>query len=264
MEVQLYWNILTNLLFWVDIVSGKNVQSVENNMFKAPVFPHNAAPTDFLLIRNRNSNRWVVREIPMIYVVGQLQPLMEVPAPNSRPAALYIKNRLQAYIYRLFKKKTNSQQRLRIADLCNAFPNHSETSIRKRLKEIADFQRTGDDSGWWVAKNTFTLPTDEELRTLITPEMACNFESMLAGQARLQDMSIDRLTTTAGVNTAIAQIDELGDRQLSEQARVIDEQLKLTPWNITSNFINAMQGKGQLQLTGTGDPSGLEERHFLF
>jgi transcription initiation factor TFIID subunit 1 len=36
----------------------------------------------------------------------------------------------------------------------------------------------------------------------------------------------------------------------------LEEELLLTPWNLTSNFIAATQGKGMLQLTGLGDPSG--------
>eukprot|EP01126_Amoeba_proteus_P000130 TRINITY_DN10057_c0_g1_i1.p1 TRINITY_DN10057_c0_g1~~TRINITY_DN10057_c0_g1_i1.p1 ORF type:complete len:669 (-),score=227.06 TRINITY_DN10057_c0_g1_i1:34-2040(-) len=35
----------------------------------------------------------------------------------------------------------------------------------------------------------------------------------------------------------------------------IDEELSLTPWNLTSNFVQAMQGKCGLKLTGFGDPS---------
>ena len=82
---------------------------------------------------------------------------MEVYAPNSRAANNYIKNRLQGYIYRLFMKKSVSH-RLRISDIMNLFPGNSETSIRKRLKDCADFQRGGDDSGWWTVKGKRDRP----------------------------------------------------------------------------------------------------------
>lgn len=36
--------------------------------------------------------------------------------------------------------------------------------------------------------------------------------------------------------------------------KTIEEELLLTPWNLTSNFISAMEGKCLLQLTGFGDP----------
>jgi transcription initiation factor TFIID subunit 1 len=60
-----------------------------------------------------------------------------------------------------------SQNRLKISDLCAAFPNHSETSIRKRLKDCADFQRGGDESGSWTVKEGFQIPSEEELTQLL-------------------------------------------------------------------------------------------------
>ena len=49
-------------------------------------------------------------------------------------------------------------------DIKKAFPAHSESSIRKRLKPCAEFHRTGPDSNWWVMKPSFRLPTEEEIR----------------------------------------------------------------------------------------------------
>ena len=69
-------------------------QALFTNMFKAPLFEHAARPTDFLLIR-APSNRvrdppvgeeagqnecYAVREIPRIYLSGQVEPNLEVRA----------------------------------------------------------------------------------------------------------------------------------------------------------------------------------------
>ena len=40
-------------------------------------------------------------------------------------------------------------------DIRKAFPKHSESSVRKRLKLCADFRRTGADCNWWVQKSDF-------------------------------------------------------------------------------------------------------------
>lgn len=32
---------------------GKCIQTIENNMYRAPIYTHNVSPTDFLLIRTR-------------------------------------------------------------------------------------------------------------------------------------------------------------------------------------------------------------------
>lgn len=50
---------------------------------------------------------------------------------------------LQVFIYRLFWKSKDRPRRIRMEDIKKAFPSHSESSIRKRLKLCADFKRTG-------------------------------------------------------------------------------------------------------------------------
>ncbi|XP_078378784.1 transcription initiation factor TFIID subunit 1-like isoform X1 [Oculina patagonica] len=85
-------------------------------------------------------------------------------------------------------------------DIKRAFPMHSESSIRKRLKLCADFKRTDSqgmelesvpfwstDCNWWVLKSDFRLPTEEEMRALVSPEQCCAYYSMLAAEQRLKD-----------------------------------------------------------------------------
>ena len=67
-----------------------------------------------------------------------------------------------------------------------AFPAYSESSIRKRLKNCADFNRTGSDCGWWVLQNDFRLPSEEEIRKLVLPEDCCAFYSMQYAAQRLK------------------------------------------------------------------------------
>lgn len=57
-------------------------------------------------------------------------PVVPLPAP-------------QVFIYRLFWKSRDRPRRIRMEDIKKAFPSHSESSIRKRLKLCADFKRTG-------------------------------------------------------------------------------------------------------------------------
>ncbi|KAL6063601.1 Transcription initiation factor TFIID subunit 1 [Balamuthia mandrillaris] len=248
--------------FLGDVGPGEIVQGLDSNLFKAPIMRHDPPMTDFLLIRSKDKRRAYIREIPAVYAVGQQQPLVKVPAPNSRSANNFMKNRLQTFIYRLFKKRSTSQQRLRISDVCSAFPNQSETAIRKRLKDCADFQRGGDDSGWWTVKEGFELPSEEDLRKMLAPEKVCAYESMQAGQQYLADIGIENITNTSGLST-VCTVQKKAVRQvqaeiprLKEAANKFQEELLLTPWHLTSNFVSVMHGKGQLQLEGFGDPTG--------
>ncbi|KAF2070503.1 hypothetical protein CYY_008169 [Polysphondylium violaceum] len=246
--------------FLGDIHSGTAVQGIVNNLYKAPLFKHTASGTDFLLVRSRDGKRWYVRDLGAVYTAGQTLPEVEIPAPNSRSANMVLKSRLQAYIYRLFLKKSNTQHRVKIVDVCSAFPSQSETSIRKRLKDCADFQRGGDDSGWWTVKDKFPLPTEDELQKLVTPEIVCAYESMLVGLQRLQDNGIIHFTAPGTIPTILGNFDD--EDPIKKKFKPVEDELSITPWNLTSSFISSMQGKGKLQLLSE-DSNGREDE-FVF
>lgn len=42
------------------------------------------------------------------------------------------------------------------------------------------------DSNWWVLKPDFRLPTEEEIRAMVSPEQCCAYYSMLHAEQRLK------------------------------------------------------------------------------
>lgn len=42
------------------------------------------------------------------------------------------------------------------------------------------------DSNWWVIKPDFRLPTEEEIRAMVSPEQCCAYFSMVAAEQRLK------------------------------------------------------------------------------
>ena len=44
----------------------------------------------------------------------------------------------------------------------------------------------GVDCNWWVLKNDFRLPSEDEMRALVTPEQCCGYLSMQAAEQRLK------------------------------------------------------------------------------
>lgn len=132
---------------------GQCQRALENNMFRAPVYQHTLPPTDFLVIRTRN--HYYIRDVPVIFTVGQECPLMEVPAPNSKKATNFARDYLQVHIYRLFWKSTDTPRRIKTDDVKKLFVQCSESTVRKRLKLCAEFQRSGSDSHWWILRNDF-------------------------------------------------------------------------------------------------------------
>ncbi|XP_014237505.1 transcription initiation factor TFIID subunit 1 [Trichogramma pretiosum] len=228
------------------LAPGQSIQAMENNLYRAPIYEHNIPQTDFLVIRTRND--YFIREIDALFVAGQECPLYEVPGPNSKRANNFVRDFLQVFIYRLFWKSKDTPRRIKMEVIKKAFPMHSESSIRKRLKICADFKRTGMDSNWWVIKPDFRLPTEEEIRAVISPEQCCAYYSMIAAQQRLKDAGYGEKSIFA------TQDDEDEEQQLK-----LDDEIKAAPWYTTRAYIQAMKGKCLLQLSGPADPTGCGE-----
>jgi len=232
--------------FLGNLAPGQCLQTFENNMFRAPVFEHKVPFTDFLVIRNRM--HYYIREVETMFAVGQQCPLIEVPGPNSKRANNFSRDFLQVFVYRQFWQSKDEPRRIRMDEVRKAFPSHSESSIRKRLKLCADFKRTGMDSNWWVLKSDFRLPTEEEIRAAVAPEQCCAFYSMLASEQRLKDAGYGEKSLFA-----------LEDDNEEDSATKIDDEVKAAPWNTTRAFISAMKGRCLLALTGVADPTGCGE-----
>lgn len=232
--------------FLGSLAPGQSLQAFENNLFRAPIYEHNLPDTDFLVIRTRQ--HYYIREVETIYTVGQELPLFEVPGPNSKRANNFVRDFLQVFIYRLFWKSTDSPRRIKMEDIKKAFPSHSESSIRKRLKLCADFKRTGMDSNWWVLKPEFRLPTEDEIRTMVSPEQCCAYYSMISAEQRLKDAGY-------GEKSLFAPEDE-NDEEMQVK---MDDEVKAAPWNTTRAFISSVKGKCLLQLTGVADPTSCGE-----
>lgn len=104
------------------------------------------------------------------------------------------------------------------------------------------------DSNWWVIKPDFRLPSEEEIRAMVSPEQCCAYFSMIAAEQRLKDAGY-------GEKSIFAQHDDDDE----EMQLKMDDEVKVAPWNTTRAYIQAMRGKCLLQLTGPADPTGCGE-----
>ncbi|XP_031489474.1 transcription initiation factor TFIID subunit 1 isoform X2 [Nymphaea colorata] len=245
--------------FLGDIRPGCCQSCLETNMYRAPIFPHKVSTTDYLLVRS-SKGKLSLRRIDRLYVVGQQEPHMEVISPQSKNMHTYIGNRLLVYIYREFRasEKPGFLPCVRADELSAQFPNMPESFIRKRLKHCADLQRGSNGELVWVMRRNFRIPSEEELRRMVSPEDVCTYESMLAGQHRLKRLGISRLTNTVGLAFAMNQIPD--EAITLAAASHIERELQITSWNLSSNFIACIaqdrDNIERLEITGVGDPSG--------
>lgn len=230
------------------LLPGQSLQTIENNMYRAPIYKHRLPYSDFLVIKSQD--QYCIREVETIFTIGQQLPIIEVPGPNSKKANNFIRDFLQVYIYRMFWRSSLEPKRIKMDDIKKAFPLHSESSIRKRLNQCADFNRTGDNPNMWYLKKPgeFRLPQEAEIRTMVTPEQCCAYYSMLAAERRLQDAGYGEKSLCT-----------LEDDDDEDKQREMDDEVKAAPWNTTRAFISAMKQKCLLQLTGVADPTGCNE-----
>lgn len=204
-----------------DVRAGTAVQTLANNLFVSPVAPHRS--TDFLCVVEESNI--TVRPVETVLLAGQQLPKEEVFAPHSRRLNQFCKDRLRVAAHRAFVRG----RPLLMADLDAAFPYFSEGSRRKWLKEYADCVKKGRDNVW-VLRAHHPVLGEEDLRKLVTPEAVCQYESMLACEARI----------SAGG----------GENARSAPA-----------WTLSRNFVNAANSRGLLELTNSGS-TGFDDCFF--
>ncbi|KAL8280182.1 hypothetical protein RQP46_007512 [Phenoliferia psychrophenolica] len=222
---------------------GQTVPTLYNNLIRAPLFKQKTAPTDFLVVRSTilGETKYFIRDIKHSFVVGQTYPLTEVPGPHSRKITTLVKNRLQIIAFKLVAKSPHN--RIKVQRLTRYFPDQNDLQMRQRLKEFMEFNRKGDNQGFWMIKKHINIPNEEEMLKLAPPEMVCLSESMQVGLRHLQD-------------AGYGQAEEGG---AGDDDSKLDIEQQLAPWITTKNFINATANKAMLKLHGEGDPTGRGE-----
>ncbi|KAH9892081.1 hypothetical protein F4778DRAFT_323468 [Xylariomycetidae sp. FL2044] len=216
---------------------GETVPTLHNEMYRAPIFKHKSRPNDFILgyTTNRTDEpKWYLRNIDHVYTVGQTFPWLEVPGPHARKVTNTTKNRLKMIAYRMMKKRTT--QDVSLNEITPHVFEKQDPQNRQKMKEFLTYDR---DKKTWSLPEGQTLPEESGIRSMIKPEDVCLIESMQVGRQLMEN----------------AGYDPKDKEDLEERA---DEPLvvKMSPWRLTKNFLEATQGKAMVALHGEGDPTG--------
>ncbi|KTG46169.1 hypothetical protein cypCar_00010316 [Cyprinus carpio] len=236
---------------------GQLLQAFENNLFRAPIYLHKMPETDFLIIRTRQG--YFIRELVDIIVVGQECPLYEVPGPNSKRANTHIRDFLQVFIYRLFWKSKDRPRRIRMEDIKKAFPSHSESSIRKRLKLCADFKRTANvhcslsqDAGY--GEKSFFAPEEENEE---------EFQMKIDDEDDREPQPVKK--TVTGTDADLRRLSLKNAKQLLRKFGVPEEEIKkLSRWEVidvvrTMSTEQARSGEGPMSKFARGSRFSVAE-----
>ncbi|KAL4922884.1 hypothetical protein BDW62DRAFT_196892 [Aspergillus aurantiobrunneus] len=220
---------------------GEVAPAISNSMYRAPLFPHQAKSTDFLVVRNSTGSGgsdYYLRNIDNIFVAGQQFPSVDIPGPHSRKVTTVAKNRMKMLVYRLLKKSPDL--RLSISDVTAHIPGTSDMQNRQKVK---DFLQHDKDTKYWVPLEP--VPEQDTIRSWVQPEDVCLLEAMQVGQQHLHDTGYGNDAETGG------------DEDNDEESESFEQQM--APWKASRNFLLASQGKAMLKLHGEGDPTGRGE-----
>ena len=252
------------LIGQIDQNELKGINIIDNNMYKAPVFyekisyPNSAINTslnkkryNFLITFTKNESGqkvFHIRELEHLYTVAQEEPKIEVYPPNSRQYVLFLKNKIETYTHMLYNE-IGYKSGIPFKIFQNLFPMVTEQVLKKIFKEM----NIEIDKNICFFKK---IPGDLNQKR-ITPENICQFESCQFGIYKLREVGIKNLTNADKISYATNKYINNKTTLPKEKysAKVIEEQLLTTPWNITQNYLQSKQIKGMLSIKGIGDPS---------
>ena len=252
------------LIGQIDQNELKGMNIIDNNMYRAPAFyekishPNSAINTsldkkryNFLITFSKNEkgqNVFHIRELEHLYTVAQEEPKIEVYPPNSRQYNSFLKNKIETYTYMLYNE-VGYKSGINFKIFQNLFPTVTEQILKKIFKEM----NIEIDKNICYFKK---LPGDIDQKR-ISPENICQYESCQFGIYKLREVGIKNLTNADKISYATNKFINNKTTLPKEQysAKVIEEQLLTTPWNITQNYLQSKQTKGMLAIKGIGDPS---------
>lgn len=231
---------------------GEIVPTLQNGLYRAPVFQHQSGPTDFFVAISTThgyGSRMSLRNMENLHIVGQQFPTAEVPGEHSRRVTDAAKKRLRALAYRIYTKSQDPTRRdkkhLDNASIMEHLKGHDMPQTRSKMREFMKYERMPNkDTGVWVPAPGQVVPDAETLRSWVKPEDVCTLDSMQVGVQHLHDLGL----------AVDKNADD--DKDVDENANI---EVKLAPWQATKNFIGATQGKAMLKLHGEGDPTGRGE-----
>lgn len=177
---------------------------------------------------------------------------------------------MKSYIFRHLRNEQLNFERRGIAKvpsvslktLFELFPNRPQTMIRSFLREI-NLVKVGEVRGvppdeLYGLRDGARMPTDVEVKKMMTPEAACALEALYVAQKQIPinmygsfgNVSVDKL------RMAVEMLSEEHDLTSLEAAKVVEQAVQTAPWALTDTFVTAFrEGRAVMQLAGPADPT---------
>ena len=214
----------------------------ETQLCKSRVYKHSTS--DLLLIRNQESHgeHWFIREIPNIFLSGQLFPKLKVYMPESKEATNFFNLKTQLHITKLLQ----SYRKFTTSDLV-AKLNLSKQKVVACLRLL---QCTKTDNKYWSLPHNFSNAEGN-----YTPENLCCYETMEAYQKHLELSGISITNFNRFKSAAYKLLEETQDPRQRKVISCIINKVSSAPWHLSSNFLDFTNGKCCIEVKGPSDPT---------
>jgi hypothetical protein len=236
--------------FLGNLEEGKSVQTLKNNLFRAPLFKHRPRSSDFLLVRNASvlgEYHFSVREIPCIFLVGQQEPLEIVERPyKKKQMSQFLANFTTYHLLKYFNTHGHSGGAIDFSELQKKFQTvyaRYKDNFRQCLARIAD---ESEDGLVWSRKASDEMDEEDDLSELeksFSPEDVCLHESQVSYEYRLSRWGIDvcletsKLEQCLGVMLRVKKVREAMLQSVQDKL----QQLLLSKDPLASKFATVLQ-----------------------
>ena len=205
-----------------------------------------------------SSDKFYLRELDHTYLVGQQEPKIEIYAPQSKQYLNFLKKKVQFFTERVFEE-VGFKSGINFKFFTSIFPNVTEQNLKKYFKEFGiDVDKNicfyNNNN---INDNTTNQKSFQRNYNLITPENICQYESCLFGRFKLLEIGIKNLTNSDKISYASNKFIQNTTNNSQHQflAKVVEEEVLTTPWNLTNNYLQSKNINGMLSIKGIGDPS---------
>eukprot|EP00889_Picochlorum_renovo_P001249 jgi/Picre1/28279/NNA_003685.t1 len=203
--------------FLGQVSPGNNQLAFETGLATCPAYPYNPNPTDFLVTRSV-AGTLRVREVQGTFICGQELPLHRIPPPNTRSLKDLQERRIHVYVMRTLRTEQARIERERtkaalegrgfteeipcvsLLKTSQMFKGRPINMIRMFFKEcnLKYVSKNGHDEFYTLAHGA-RIPTEAELKKMVSPEDACVTEATFAAQIRLKQRGIYNNDAFGGV-----------------------------------------------------------------
>ncbi len=221
--------------FLGDILLGSAQQSIVNELYRSPLFPHKIRRTDFLMVGSTNAERGGrrssshttvhdashpdkdvvyyhnIREIERMFLSGQTEPCKLIYVPGT-PKTKQILSKILAFLVgRLFEGVIGETgvDLYKMRDSWKNLGTIRDRDLRRAAKEIAVQHNT---NRWFCRPDVDIHSYVERAAARFTPEDVCAYKSMLSALRKLREAGIRELITADSLMNVLLSLKARQDR----------------------------------------------------